>query len=627
MRPERFDVIVVGGGHAGCEAALAAARMGSSTLLVTQNLDTIGSTSCNPAIGGVGKGQLVRELDALGGAMARIADSAIIHYRQLNTSKGRALRSTRVQIDRSRYRNLMKSEIETCPNLTVFQGTAARVLVRGRTCLGIETELGEQFLSRTVVLAPGTFLAGKVHIGLTSFPAGRLGEAPANLLSRNLKALGFRLGRFKTGTPPRLDIRSVSLKRLELQHGDEPVRPFSFWTREPPENQVSCFVTWTNRRTHEIVRAGLKSSPLYTGVIKARGVRYCPSIEDKVVKFATQERHHIFLEPEGTNTVECYPNGISTSLPVPLQLELLHSIAGLEHCRMMRPGYAIEHDYSDPTQLYPTLETRLVKNLYFAGQLNGTTGYEEAAAQGFVAGVNAALRVREEEPLLLSRTDSYIGVMIDDLITQGTDEPYRMFTARVEFRLLLREDNAALRLAGHGRRLGLISPRQLDQVKQQQRSIKAALDWLSRARIRASTRVNRLLRKLSTTSIHESIPPIELLRRPEVGWAALDKLSRTADSTAPAPELSAPLAETVELEVKYQGYIERTQRQLAEFARLEQLRIPARLDYANVPGLSTEVREKLIRVQPVTIGQAQRVPGMTPAAVFSLLVYLRGRRS
>ncbi|MEO0085881.1 MAG: tRNA uridine-5-carboxymethylaminomethyl(34) synthesis enzyme MnmG, partial [candidate division WOR-3 bacterium] len=392
MRPESFDVIVVGAGHAGCEAALAAARLGCSTLLLTQNLDTIGSTSCNPAIGGVGKGQLVRELDALGGAMARIADTATIHYRQLNTSKGRALRSTRVQIDRSRYRAAMRAEVESCFNLTLYQATAARVLTRGRTCVGVETELGEQVRGRTVVLAPGTFLAGLVHIGLTSFPAGRLNEAPANLLSRNLKELGFRLGRFKTGTPPRIDIRTVDLEKLEPQYGDSPARPFSFWTEEPPENQVACYVTWTNRRTHEIVRAGLKSSPLYTGAIKARGVRYCPSIEDKVVKFATQERHHIFLEPEGTNTIECYPNGISTSLPVPLQLKLLHSIAGLEHCRMMRPGYAIEHDFSDPTQLHPTLETKLVKNLYFAGQLNGTTGYEEAAAQGFVAGVNAALR-------------------------------------------------------------------------------------------------------------------------------------------------------------------------------------------------------------------------------------------
>ncbi len=618
MKPNRFDVIVVGGGHAGCEAALAAGRMGCRTLLLTQSLDAIGSTSCNPAIGGVGKGQLVRELDALGGAMARVADLSLIHYRQLNTSKGRALRSTRVQIDRQLYRRLMKAEVERCPNLSLYQGTAARIICRGRTCTGIETDLGERLAARTVVLAPGTFLDGLVHIGLTSFPAGRLGEAPAQDLSRCLKELGFRLGRFKTGTPPRLDLRTLDLDRLEPQPGDEPVRPFSAWTEDRPENRVRCYVTYTNPKTHAIVRSGLDQSPLYTGVIKAKGVRYCPSIEDKAVRFAEQERHHVFIEPEGLDTVECYPNGISTSLPIPVQLKLLHSIAGLERCRMVRPGYAIEHDYSDPTQLYPTLETRLVKNLYFAGQLNGTTGYEEAAAQGLVAGINAALRAQDREPLVLGRADSYIGVMIDDLTTQGTDEPYRMFTARVEFRLLLREDNADLRLAAYGRRLGLLSPAQLDQVRKKEAAIKEARDWLKKGRIKPSPRVNRLLRRLGTTPIRESVPPIELLRRPEVTWDALTKMAGSAPSL--------PFPDIVELEVKYEGYIARARRQLAEFAQLESVQIPARLDYAKVNGLSTEVREKLNRIRPATLAQAQRIPGMTPAAIFALLVFLKGKR-
>ncbi|MBM3322406.1 tRNA uridine-5-carboxymethylaminomethyl(34) synthesis enzyme MnmG, partial [candidate division WOR-3 bacterium] len=591
--------------------------MGCRTLLLTQSLDSIGSTSCNPAIGGVGKGQLVRELDALGGTMARIADSSLIHYRQLNSSKGRALRSTRVQVDRQLYRTLMKAEVERCPGLSLAQGTATRIVYRGRTCSGIETDLGEKLRARTVVLAPGTFLDGLVHIGLTSFPAGRLGEAPARDLGRSLKELGFRLGRFKTGTPPRLDLRTIDLDRLEPQPGDEPVRPFSAWTETRPANRVKCYVTYTNPKTHRVVRSGLDRSPLYTGVIKGRGVRYCPSIEDKVVRFAEQERHHVFIEPEGLGTIECYPNGISTSLPIPLQLKLLHSIAGLEQCRMMRPGYAIEHDYSDPTRLHPTLETRLVKNLYFAGQLNGTTGYEEAAAQGLVAGINAALRAQAREPLVLSRADSYIGVMIDDLTTQGTDEPYRMFTARVEFRLLLREDNADLRLAAHGRRLGLLSPAQLDRVKEKETAINRALDWLRKGRIRPGPRVNRLLRRLGTTPLRESVPPIELLRRPEVTWDSLREMAELAPDRT--------VADVVELEVKYEGYVARTRRQLAEFARLESVRIPARLDYSKVSGLSNEVREKLSRIRPGTLSQAQQIPGMTPAALFALLVFLKGR--
>jgi tRNA uridine 5-carboxymethylaminomethyl modification enzyme len=605
--------------------------------------------SCNPAVGGVGKGQLVRELDALGGEIARLTDRAGIHFRQLNASKGKAVRSSRAQVDRQLYRRLMKQALEQtltdevrsqksearsqkCSDpdtltgkrsgrpesgVRLYQAAVARVLTRGKTCIGVETELGEKLYAKTIVLAPGTFLNGLVHIGMTSFPAGRLGEAPAQALSRSLRKMGFRLGRFKTGTPPRIDLRSVDTDRMMKQGGDEPPVAFSDWTDEPPRNLVNCYIAYTNPATHRIVRAGLKQSPLYAGLIKGRGVRYCPSIEDKVVKFAGRERHHIFIEPEGADTVECYPNGISTSLPVKLQLKLLHSIEGLEECRMLRPGYAIEHDYSDPTQLHATMETRLFQNLYFAGQVNGTTGYEEAAAQGFVAGVNAALRVKEKPEFTLTRADSYIGVMIDDLVTRGTDEPYRMFTARVEYRLLLREDNADLRLGARGHDLGLLSDDQFARIQKKVSSVADAHAWLAKARVRPTAAVNRKLKALGTSPISESVAPLELLRRPEVTWPDLAAMAESV------PDLPVRVQDLVELEVKYEGYVARLNKQMAEFDELESMRIPARLDFKRVAGLSNEALERLARSRPTSVGQAQRIPGITPAAVFALIVHLR----
>ena len=613
-------MLVVGGGHAGCEAAASSARLGCRTLLLTGNLDTVGLMSCNPAVGGIGKGQLVRELDALGGLMARITDRAGIHFRQLNTSKGMAVRSSRVQVDRQRYRDLMKRKLESIPGLELRQVSVSAVNVsRGRVA-GVTTDLGQRIGSRTVVLAPGTFLNGLIHIGTRSYQGGRLGEPAALGLAESLIRLGLRTGRFKTGTPARLDLRSLDLDRMERQPGDASPVPMSGRTRTAPRNRLPCYITHTNPRTHRIIRANLRKSPLYSGKITGTGVRYCPSIEDKVVRFADRKRHLVFVEPEGTNTVECYPNGISTSMPVDVQLRMLRTIAGFGHCRMLRPGYAIEHDYVHPTQLEPTLETRPVRNLFLAGQINGTTGYEEAAVQGLLAGVNAARRAQRKPGITLSRADSYIGVLVDDLVTRGTDEPFRMFTSRVEHRLLLREDNADLRLGPLGNELGLLSSGQQRSLGRKRRDFARAMDWLEHARVRPSSATNRLLGDLGSTALRQALPAIELIRRPEVGW---HDISHVASG---APDVPAPVIRLVEVEVKYEGYIERAKRQQDRFRELEKVAVPADIDYSRVPGLSTELKEKLTRARPDTLARANSIPGMTPAALFSLHVFLRAKR-
>lgn len=612
------DVLVVGGGHAGCEAAAAAARLGCSVLLVTADIDRIGLMSCNPAVGGIGKGQLVRELDALGGLMGLVTDRCGIHFRRLNTSKGRAVRATRVQVDRRRYRRELHRRLERLPGISLRQAEVTGLHLRGRAAAGVRTALGETLRSRTVILAPGTFLNGLIHVGLTSFPGGRFGEGPSVALAAELARLGFELGRFKTGTPPRVDGRTLDIARMEVQPGDEPPPAFSFASRARPRNRLACYVTHTNAGTHRIVRGALDRSPLYSGVIRGTGVRYCPSIEDKVVRFADRARHQVFVEPEGLDTFECYPNGISTSLPVDVQLRMLHSIPGLERCRMVRPGYAIEHDFVQPTQLHPTLETRLLRNLFLAGQVNGTTGYEEAAAQGLLAGANAALRVLGRDQLALSRAESVIGVMVDDLTARGTDEPYRMFSARVENRLLLREDNADLRLTPLGRRLGLVTPARAAATGRRRRRYEAALEWLRRARVRPGRETDRLLAAAGSPRLNQSQPALELLRRPEVDWSLVARLA------GGAPDTSPDVVELVEVEVKYAGYIERCRRQQERFRELESVAIPPGLDFELVPGLSFEVREKLARLRPATVARAGSIPGVTPVAQLALVHYLRG---
>jgi tRNA uridine 5-carboxymethylaminomethyl modification enzyme len=614
-----FDVIVIGGGHAGTEAALAAARTGSKTLLLTQNIETLGQMSCNPAIGGIGKGHLVKEIDAMGGLMAHAADRAGIQFRVLNASKGPAVRATRVQADRVLYKQAVRRALETQPNLILFQQAVSDLIVENYRAAGVVTQMGLKFKARAVVLTVGTFLGGRIHIGLENYEGGRAGDPPSNALAARLRELPFRVGRLKTGTPPRIDGRSIDFSVMLEQPGDEPVPVFSFLgRREEHPRQVSCFITRTNERTHDIIRSGLDRSPMYAGVIEGVGPRYCPSIEDKVVRFAERDSHQIFVEPEGLDTHEIYPNGISTSLPFDVQYELVRSIRGFENAHITRPGYAIEYDFFDPRDLKSSLETKHLENLFFAGQINGTTGYEEAAAQGLIAGLNAARKAKDLEPWSPTRDEAYIGVLIDDLITRGTSEPYRMFTSRAEYRLLLREDNADLRLTGKGRELGLVDDERWRAFEVKQHAIAEIQTGLAKHYVKPNTaEAEAVSRFLSAPLVRESTL-LELLRRPEI---RIEHLKAIFDRLA--EEENEQVLDQVEIQAKYQGYIDRQHAEIERSRRYDHWRLPENLDYQNVVGLSNEVREKLKQQRPETVGQAARIPGVTPAAISLLLVHLK----
>ena len=613
-----FDIIVVGAGHAGIEACLAASRMGSKTLILTLNLDHIGQMSCNPAIGGIGKGHLVKEIDALGGEMARAIDETGIQFRMLNTRKGPAVRASRAQADKGRYRVRMKRVLESCNGLTIRQGSVEKLLVNNGRIEGVETEIGEKFFGRTVILTTGTFLKGLIHIGSRNYSAGRAGDFAVQGLSQYLADYGFKVGRLKTGTCPRLDARTIDFSRLQIQDGDPDPVPFSFSNRSITQQQVRCHITYTNERTHDLIRSAIHLSPMYSGVIQSQGPRYCPSIEDKIVRFADKTRHQIFLEPEGLDTVEIYPNGISTSLPLDIQIDLVHSIDGLEKAAIMRPGYAIEYDYVEPTQLKPSLETKLIRGLYHAGQINGTTGYEEAAAQGLMAGINAALSNRGESPLILGRDQAYIGVLIDDLVTKGTDaEPYRMFTSRAEYRLMLREDNADIRLTEVGYNLGAVNHEAYDRLKQKMRDAAALADLLNSFQLTPCAETTALLAGLGSAPISNKTSLSQLLRRPEL---AIADLVRFVPSIRDYP---AHVATQLEVEVKYAGYLNRQNEMINRSKNMEAARVPQDMDYGAIDGLSAEVREKLARIRPLSIGQAARIPGITPAAISLLSVYLK----